>query len=75
MIENSNNKMIASAPSSKLALREYHFAGEGVYHPQTVLASSLEGATEMHIKTRRPYVVPVKVVETEGATPAEINNK
>lgn len=49
----SKNKAIGESP------REFFFAGEGVYKPQTVTASSIEEAEEIYHKTKQK-------VETES---------
>lgn len=58
------NKMVASAPASKVEGQEYHFAGGNEYLPCTVVASSLEEAEQKWVEKRQP-VVPVVGSDTQ----------
>ncbi len=50
-------------------LNEYHFAGSGIYHPCSVVADSLEAATELWKKQRKPLKEEEeKVEETKTET-------
>jgi hypothetical protein len=48
------NKMMTGAPAKK----EFHFAGDGVFHNLTVIAENMEEATREWLKIRRLIAVP-----------------
>jgi hypothetical protein len=54
MIENTKNKMINEAPENKAVEQQYHFGGSGQFEPMTVIAHSIEEATEIWKKQRKP---------------------
>ena len=56
MIEQAKNKMVNQAPETKSETgleQEFHFGGSGQFEPVTVIAHSIEEATEIWKKQRK----------------------
>lgn len=53
MIENTKNKMVSKSPENKAIEQQYHFGGSGQFEPMTVIAHSIEEATEIWKKQRK----------------------
>ena len=65
MIEKAKNKMERGEASETKALRPYHFAGEGEYQPQMILAASIGEAEAEYIRTRVPVKSKVEPDQTK----------
>ena len=53
MIEQAKNKMVNQAPENKTVEQQFHFGGSGQFEPMTVIAHSIEEATEIWKKQRK----------------------
>jgi hypothetical protein len=63
------NKMMTGAPVQK----EFHFAGEGVWHNLTILANHIEDATKQWLSSRKLINLPAEQSTVAAAEEAEEN--
>lgn len=69
MIGSSKDKAMRDAPSEKIL---FHFAGDGIWHPQAIFAKTIDEATKIWHETK----VLIKKAEGETAAPeAKVENQ
>ncbi len=57
----TRNKMMTAAPAKK----EYHFAGNGIWHNRTILAETIEEATKLWLEQRELISTPARLEKAE----------
>lgn len=69
MLENSANKMMNSN-SEDVTVKDFHFGGDGIWRPKTILAISREVAEQLWNEQREPFepVYTEEVKEDETTT-------
>lgn len=74
MIDKAKNKALDN-PSARVTIQavsviknRYHFAGEGLYHPISVVATTIEEATDLWTRTRVPIAVAATANSQETAS-------
>jgi hypothetical protein len=54
MLDNSSNKMMTSG-TEDVTVKDFHFAGSGIWRPKTIRAESREVAERLWKEQREPF--------------------